>query len=238
MGGRGQAKPKGETGRAMNDASGSSGGGASIEDMRSNLRSRFGIVLDSSVNNLPVANVGAACDGVELVLDDFPEAKSVVTVIDYTGDSYMAQYDPNTQSIHLGRVFSQESYKDFEDDIGDAKGTTAHETGHAVNFWIVSEQSNSRMELADDWNNNRTARAIIAEGCREVQRGQNGRDAFGNRRNFDSIIGETSYYAVSHDRGEALAESVGNYACKGEDAAPLSVAVHGIIKRKHDELTR
>ena len=215
---------------------------ADFDELAKYMQDAHGITIDQSVRNLDFETARQGLQGVENVLNEFPQMAGVVRSVAYdpttTAYAYASyQIGPSGSleaSLFMSNYFANpQSFRDslvrdgsFHPRNSDAMQVMAHETGHALETAMANKASGSLWEALDTRRKRKQATNVISQACREVKK-----TPYGKGKKNDDLVGAVSGYARKN-RSEALAECVGDYIANGSNSNPLSQAVWGILKNK------
>ncbi len=206
-----------------------------------------GVNLDvASLSGLTFENVREAAQGMERIIDEFPQAKTLVGNMSLKGvrtkNGVMAQagFYGNVQvsdhyyaksETQLGQTYDRSAKSGFHP-AGTTKADIAtHEMGHVLDSALIRKAipGNSywdKIDRANAWKKSTISGKVISEACKAVKKTPAGK----GMKNAQ-LISAVSQYATAN-RAETLAECVADYAANGANAKPLSVAVWSILKRE------
>ena len=235
MGGRGSssASSRSASPRSASDA-------ADLRQLSEYMMRRHGVAVDPSVGALDFETVRQGLQGVENVLNEFPQMAGVIRSVRYdpsTKAYAYASYGSNGHGglearISMSGYFSnpQDLSKSLASDgsfhpkNSNAMQVMAHEAGHALETAMANKASSNIWEAFDTRRKRKQATSVISRACREVKKTPYGR----GKRNEDLVSAVSGY--ARRNRSEALAECVGDYVANGAKSNPLSQAVWGILK--------
>lgn len=205
-----------------------------------------GVKLDvASLSGLTFENVREAAQGMERIIDEFPQAQKMVGMslkAQRTKNGVMAQaglYGDVTLSDHyfakteaqLNQTYDRSTKSGFHP-AGTTKADIAtHEMGHVLEAALVWKMvpGNSywdRINRATAWKKCTYAAQVVSEACKAAKK-----TSAGKGMKNAQLISAVSQYATMN-KSETLAECVADYTANGTNAKPLSVAVWNILKRE------
>lgn len=210
------------------------------EELEEYMHDEHGIAVSPTLREIPVENAKKAMEGIEQVLNEFPEiADSIDTVTYRAGGGSVHASNLGNGTILLRGTFgdSAESLAEYKDPGigGDAATITAHEMGHTLERAMIrtaiakGDIDDGYYGYVNAWNKNTMATKVVGEACRNVKKTDYG---FGKtnaelRRGVSYYAG---YYKGAAGNREALAECVMDYVTNGAGANPLSIEVVRVAK--------
>lgn len=198
------------------------------------LNDHFDVIVDDTVKSLDFESVRDGIQGIEKVLDEFPQAKAMFTAISTGNHGIMAAgYD--------GKItFNPKYYRTREKAVAVSQSTGyhpkgnntistgSHEAGHLLERVLIEKNNVLGSSLIGliEWEICTQAKVVVSQACRDAKKHTDGK----GMRNAE-LKGNVSGYAKKDD-SECLAEAVADYTLNGENAALLSRCIWSILKKR------
>lgn len=210
----------------------------SFEELKNYVETKYNITVDNSVEKLDFQSVREGVQGIEFVIQEFPQATSSFKTIGTAKNGLMcAGYDG---SISFNPSFYQTRKTAlFNHGIGEGTspsglhpkgnnclGSGSHESGHILEKALIDKVGGENALGQLSWNDCTYAKAVVSDACKQAKKLP---ECKGMRNS--ELKGAISQYAKSND-SECLAEAVCDYTLNCEDAAPLSKIIWEILKKE------
>ncbi len=194
------------------------------------LQDKYNVKMDEKVKELYFIPVQQSLEGVEKMLEEFPEAQQFLKEITVDKGGVMSMGYHGRLSFN-SVVYKREDGVGFTSERGWSPANCGnfqvgvHEMGHLLERTLIEKNyiGCSIYEKAKAWNNCTEAKKIIAEACKNIKKSS------GREFTFQKIQAQVSEYALTN-KSECLAECVADYMSNGKQAAPLSQEVWKILK--------
>ena len=208
--------------------------------LKNYVKQEYGMDWDISVDALDFASVREGVRGIELVIQEFPQAKGSFKLIGTQKNGLMcAGYDGDINfnpglfdtRQHVLSVYPQ--YMHPQNDT--LMGRGSHEAGHILEKALIDKANNGQASQlgALSWKDCTYAKAVIRDACIAAKKLP---ECKGKTKG--ELKREISRYATD-DRSiggggpsECLAEAVSDYVQNGTNAAPLSKEIWKILKKE------
>lgn len=203
------------------------------------LDSKYNIYIDDSVKQLDFETVRNSIEGVESIIDEFPDVgtflKSGITsnsgVMSCSGSklSFNPQYF-NDKQLFIDTC-NTNSKMGFWVSNSSPKSIGVHEAAHGVE-WALIQANPSYVYDYDKtiaWNNCNEATLIVVEACRNIQKTQ-----YGIGKTQTELIQAISSYALKDD-SETMAEAFADVSANGINANPLSIEIKRLTKEQMEK---
>lgn len=197
------------------------------------LSTTYGVTIDDSVKVLNFESVREGIEGIERVLNEFPQAKSRFTKVSTGNNGIMSasykgriDFNPSYYMTRANAVAASQS-TGFHPKGNNVISTGAHEAGHLLETALIEKRSpNADLTGLIEWTNCTQAKVVVSQACKNAKKLPDGKGL----RNVE-LKGGISGYAKKDD-SECLAEAVSDYILNGENAAPLSRCIWDILKNE------
>lgn len=215
---------------------------ADFNQLAQYMQSTHGISIDPSVRNLNFDAAKQGIQGIDNVLNEFPQMAGTIKSVGYDSSTSAYAYatykfGSNGQleaSLFMSSYFANpQSLRDsltrdgaFHPKNSDAMQVMAHEAGHALETAMANKASSNIWDAFDIRNKRKLSTRVISNACRQVKK-----TPYGKGKKNDGLVSAVSGYARKN-RSEALAECVGDYIANRSNSNPLSQAVWGILKKE------
>lgn len=210
----------------------------SLASLKKYLNEAYGIEMDNSVLDMNLESVRDAIDGMESVIEEFPEISQNIKTVELGETGVMSC---STRKITLNPSYFEkpgaldEAIKNSVESGWWPKNTSiasigAHEAGHAVNWELILRDTSYEYDFQRtiDWNDEQTAKSIVSQACKNVKSSQ----PKGKKKTYEEIRQAQSRYGATKP-AEAIAESFADLYANGESASPLSKEIIKIIKQRY-----
>ena len=211
-----------------------------FEDLTNYLNSGS-IKLDDTVKDLNFDMVKRTLSSIVEVGDKYPGAFENLKTVTTSSEGIMScsgsQITFNPEYYNNIDKFN-EICKDCSDNGWWIKNSSiesigAHEFGHSINWDLInSKPSIEFYEKVDDWNEDRTAKKIVSQACKELKKTE-----YGKGLKFNEIRSRQSEYGAT-TAAEAIAESYADIYANKDNANPLSKKIVEIIDALFEEYSK
>ena len=203
------------------------------------MQKKHGIKLSSSFSTCNVEKLRGALQGVDVVMNAFPEAKISEIVKKSNGRFIMAACwkGENPFYIEMNNMYLRNDDKvielkpsDFHPDKFGTRASGAHEMGHIVNFVITRKEKDGKMGYGGA-----NAEAIAREITKKAASTVAGKDVSTDFPTLMKMRKEISGYAdMSYDYMETIAESFADVVENRDKAKPLSKEIYKLVKERYN----
>lgn len=206
------------------------------------MNDHYGVSVDSSVGKLDFDAVHQGVQGIEQVMNEFPQAKSTLKSISTDKTGVMAAgydgtitFNPSyyTDVSKLSSMI-QGNTTGFHPKNNDLLTTGSHEMGHLLERTLIEKSMRSGKYTFGviEWNKCGEAKRVVSEASKNAKKSPEGKNPSTGKayRNFE-LTAQVSGYAMQNS-SECLAECVADYVANGENASILSKEVWKILKRE------
>lgn len=189
------------------------------------------IAVDKSVKALDFESVKEGMQGIEKVLQEFPQAQSMLHKISTKKSGIMCaefkgtiNFNPTIFDTRSNALKAHPATPLYIKGNG-IIASGAHETGHILEAALINKDANIAFKgLA--WTDCTKAKEVVSEACKAAKK-----TAEGKGKLNAALKGEISGYART-DASECMAEAVSDYVVNGSDSAVLSKEIWKILKRE------
>lgn len=206
-------------------------------EMKSYMKQTYGIDVSDSVGNLDFQSVREGVQGIEYVMQEFPQAQTSFKTIGTKKNGIMcAGYDGDI-NFNPGYYQTRQSVINVHGDGtshlhpkgNNAFGSGCHEAGHILEKALIDKSSDGQSLLGkSSWRDCTYAKAIVSDACKTVKKLPECKGM-----SFTQLKRAISEYAAPpYSVSECLAEAVCDYALNGEEAAPLSREIWKLLKKE------
>ena len=225
------------TNAVNNDIIGTVGECKDIPSAVKHFMDKWGVILDPSLDKLDFDSVLEGLRGIEVVLEEFPQARehlhriSLGTLKDkaimettFSGTiRYSKDYYKNRESI-LSALFKSSSH--FHPDGSNCLSFGAHEMGHILDGLIISRNTAlSYTDKSNAWKKHTEATKIVNRAIERIK---------GKTHNPISkylMKSKISIYST-YNNSECISEAIADYIIHGDNSNELSKAIWNILKEE------
>lgn len=210
-----------------------------FKELKEYLKQKHNVDMTDSVGALDFLSIREGTEGIERILQEFPQAAPSLQVIGTRKDGLMC-------ASYNGEIFFNPGYYKRREDVlaahgngvqymhpkgNNAYGTGCHEAGHILEKALIDKANGGPSAWGKiQWDDMFYTKAVVGDACKaakklpECKGMRNGqlKDA------ISAYAGRGSGYSAS----ETMAEAVCDYALNGERAAPLSKEIWKILKKE------
>lgn len=206
------------------------------------MNDHYGVSVDSSVGKLDFDAVHQGVQGIEQIMNEFPQAKSTLKSISTGKTGVMAASYDGTITFNPGYYTDvsklsgmiQGNTTGFHPKNNDLLTTGSHEMGHLLERTLIEKSMHSGKYTFGviEWNKCGEAKRVVSEASKNAKKSPEGKNPSTGKayRNFE-LTAQVSGYAMQNS-SECLAECVADYVANGENASILSKEVWKILKRE------
>lgn len=208
------------------------------------MNDHYGVSVDSSVSKLDFDAVHQGVQGIEQVMNEFPQAKSTLKSISTDKTGVMAASYDGTITFNPSYYIDASKLKKagmirgnttgFHPKNNDLLTTGSHEMGHLLERTLIEKSMHSGKYTFGgiEWNKCTEAKRVISEASKNAKKLPEGKNPSTGKayRNFE-LTAQVSEYAMKNS-SECLAECVADYVANGENASILSKEVWKILKKE------
>ena len=206
----------------------------------------YNIKLEKSVTSLDFDVVKESIEGVDLIINQFPELK--------TSLKYIKTSSSGVMSCSGDTINFNPKYYDNPNVIRDAclrcsdsgwwvknaspKSIGSHETAHGIE-WLLIELNEtdygdglsiiSRYNRREAWSKCTEAKKIVSEACKNIKKTPYGKDKI-----FRELKQAISEYANTNP-SETLAEAFADVTANGDNANPLSLEIKRLTIKQYND---
>ena len=210
------------------------------------LLKNYNIKLEKSVTSLDFDVVKESIEGVDLIINQFPELK--------TSLKYIKTSSSGVMSCSGDTINFNPKYYDNPNVIRDAclrcsdsgwwvknaspKSIGSHETAHGIE-WLLIELNEtdygdglsiiSRYNRREAWSKCTEAKKIVSEACKNIKKTPYGKDKI-----FRELKQAISEYANTNP-SETLAEAFADVTANGDNANPLSLEIKRLTIKQYND---
>lgn len=210
------------------------------------LLKNYNIKLEKSVTSLDFDVVKESIEGVDLIINQFPELK--------TSLKYIKTSSSGVMSCSGDTINFNPKYYDNPNVIRDAclrcsdsgwwvknaspKSIGSHETAHGIE-WLLIELNEtdygdglsiiSRYNRREAWSKCTEAKKIVSEACKNIKKTPYGKDKI-----FRDLKQAISEYANTNP-SETLAEAFADVTANGDNANPLSLEIKRLTIKQYND---
>ncbi|MCM1328831.1 MAG: phage head morphogenesis protein [Ruminococcus sp.] len=214
-----------------------------FQQLKGYMMNAYNICVSESVGSLDFESVKEGVQGIEYIINQFPQAKSSFKSIGTNKNGLMcAGYDGDIN-------FNPATYKTREGALrghGIGEGITpsglhpkgnncfgsgCHESGHLLEKALIDKMNGSETMLGRImWETEALSKSIVSDACKTAKKLPECKGMANSslRNQISRYAGEASKYSAS----ETLAEAVCDYSLNGENAAPLSKIIWETLKKE------
>lgn len=199
------------------------------------------IKLDDTVKDLNFDMVKRTLSSIVEVGDKYPGAFENLKTVTTSSEGIMScsgsQITFNPEYYNNIDKFN-EICKDCSDNGWWIKNSSiesigVHEFGHSINWDLINKKPLIEFyEKVDDWNEDRTAKKIVSQACKELKKTE-----YGKGLKFNEIRARQSEYGAT-TAAEAIAESYADIYANKNNANPLSKKIVEIIDALFEEYSK
>ena len=189
------------------------------------------ITVDNTVDSLDFESVKEGMQGIDNVLQEFPQAQPYLQKISTKDSGIMCaqyngtiNYNPNVFATRSDALAEHPTTKQYIKN-NNIVASGAHEAGHVLEIALVEKDSNIVLKKLA-WVDCTKAKEVVGEACKTAKKTPEG-----NGKLNAELKREISGYATQ-DASECMAEAVSDYITNGNDAAILSKEIWKILKRE------
>lgn len=207
-----------------------------FKEMQDYFKNKWGVTVDSGIENLDFSAVQPSADGIVNVLNNFPKAHNMfkrlgIGVNGVMGASFNGEITFNPQyydDISNLTDMIQGATTGFHPKNTGLVETGSHEAGHILERALIEKNgfSGDKTGALLSWRECTEAKKVVSEACKAAKKTAEGK----GKKNVE-LIEQVSRYAKK-DKSETLAECVSDYMANGEKASILSKEVWKILKRE------
>ncbi len=216
-------------------------------DLQRYMHDNYQIDINHDVSSLDFGSVRDNIQGLEEVLNEFPQARGLLgdnfsIGVEKGGAAYAcAAYWGDKLRFYSGMFKKAEKLNtSYNQDVASGwspGGTTAadilrHEMGHllarAISVKVaqgIQDRQKRLFAMSDDWEHNTQESRILTKAINNMS------DRAGKVLNYLQEVQRVSRYAAKN-RGEAFAECICDYSKNGENAQELSKEVWKLVKKE------
>ncbi|MDU4045486.1 MAG: minor capsid protein [Peptoniphilus harei] len=211
-----------------------------FEDLTNYLNSGS-IKLDDTVKNLNFNMVKRTLSSIVEIGDKYPGAfenlKTVTTssegIMSCSGSqiTFNPEYYDNIENFN--KMCKECSDSGWWIKNSSIESIGVHEFGHSINWDLINKKPFIEFyEKVDDWNEDRTAKKIVSQACKELKKTE-----YGKGLKFNEIRARQSEYGAT-TAAEAIAESYADIYANKNNANPLSKKIVEIIDALFEEYSK
>lgn len=213
-----------------------------FSELQKYMKDHYNVSVDSSVCKLDFAAVHQGVQGIEQIMNEFPQAKNTLKSISTGKTGVMAAsydgtitFNPSyyTNISKLSGMI-QGNTTGFHPKNNDLVTTGCHEMGHLLERTMIekSMQSGKYAFGGIEWGKCTEAKKIVSEASKSAKKLPDGKNPSTGKayKNFE-LTAQVSRYAMQNS-SECLAECIADYIANGENASILSKEVWKILKRE------
>lgn len=200
-----------------------------FEQLAEYFNNNYNVTIDNAVKSLDFESVKEGLQGVEIVMREFPQAKSSLHKIGVRKDGIMnAGYEGDINFNPFYYTDRKVAVKASQSTGYHPKGnntvsTGSHEAGHILEKALIDKDGGSAFGVIA-WSECMYAKSVVKDAQKAAKKTPEGK----GKRNYD-LMHEISGYANTN-ASECLAEAVADYTLNGENAAILSREIWKILK--------
>lgn len=208
---------------------------ADYDELFQYYKKTYNVDFDSSIKGLDFESVKEGMHGVELVMDEFPQAKSTLKRISTENSGVMCasyngtiNFNPSYYKDRQSAVNASRSTSGFHPKGNNVVSTASHEMGHLLERTLIEQKNTGASDLIGklEWRNCTQAKFVVSEACKAAKKTIDGKGL----RNSELKKG-VSRYATTDD-SECLAEAVADYIINRDKASVLSRMIWNVLKRE------
>lgn len=189
-----------------------------------------GYTMSDAIEKLDFACVRSSAYGVEIVIDEFPQAKGVFAGFDIKNSGVMCATFSGKINYNPKYYSKAENLKSMI--MGDKTGfhpkntgileTGSHEMGHILELALINKNNGGVFA----WSECTEAKRVVSEACKLAKKHPDGKGKLNNQ-----LKSEISGYAMK-DASECMAEAVADYVANKDNASVLSREIWKILKKE------
>lgn len=210
------------------------------------LLKNYNIKLEKSVTSLDFDVVKESIEGVDLIINQFPELKTSLKYIKTSSSGVMScsgdvinfnpKYYDNPNVIRDACLRCSDSGWWVKN--ASPKSLGSHETAHGIE-WLLIELNEtdygdglsiiSRYNRREAWSKCKEAKKIVSEACKNIKKTPYGKDKI-----FRELKQAISEYANTNP-SETLAEAFADVTANGDNANPLSLEIKRLTIKQYND---
>lgn len=210
------------------------------------LLKNYNIKLEKSVTSLDFDVVKESIEGVDLIINQFPELKTSLKYIKTSSSGVMSclgdtinfnpKYYDNPNVIRDACLRCSDSGWWVKN--ASPKSIGSHETAHGIE-WLLIELNEtdygdglsiiSRYNRREAWSKCTEAKKIVSEACKNIKKTPYGKDKI-----FRDLKQAISEYANTNP-SETLAEAFADVTANGDNANPLSLEIKRLTIKQYND---
>lgn len=201
-----------------------------FDTLGAHIKNKYKIDMDASVKSLDFESIKEGMQGIELVMDEFPQAqKSLVKISTDKSGVMCASYNgtinfnPSYYTDRTKAVNASQSTGGFHPKGSNVVSTGSHEMGHILEKALIDKDTGGGITGRRAWGDCTYAKAVVSEACKTAKKMTG--------KKYGELKGDISGYA-KQDASECLAEAVADYITNGENASLLSKEIWKILKKE------
>ena len=202
-----------------------------FDTLKAHFKNKYSIKMDSSVKKLDFESVKEGMQGIELVMNEFPQAQKALVRISTNKDGVMCasyngtiNFNPTYYTDRTQAVLASRS-TGFHPKGSNVVSTGSHEMGHILEKALI-DKNGGGIAGRIAWDDCTYSKAVVSDACKSAKK-----TAEGKGKTNTVLKGEISGYA-KQDASECLAEAVADYIINGENASILSKEIWKILKKE------
>ena len=204
-----------------------------FDELKRYMKNTHNVSVSDSVKKLDFESVRESLEGVEKVLNEFPQARSSFKSVDVRNGGIMSagyegdiNFNPVYYKTREKAVSASISKTHFHPTGNNVLSTGSHETGHILEKALIDKIADNPTMGKLLWADKNIAKSIVSDAVSNAKKLPDGKGKLKSK-----LIGEISEYARS-DSSECLAEAVADYILNGEKSAMLSKEIWKLLKKE------
>ena len=208
---------------------------SNFKDLKTYFKNNYNVSVSDEISKLDFKAVKQSSKGIDYVLKEFPQAKSIFKGLDIKNSGVMC-------ATYNGTInFNPLYYKDYNTlkenmEQGDTTGfhpkntgiieCGSHEMGHILERALIEKVYIAENDKILAWSKCEQAKILVSNACKNVKKLKEGKGLKNNQ-----LISQISMYA-EQDKSECLAEAVADYIANKENASILSKEIWKLLKEE------
>jgi len=215
-------------------------GTQNFAEIKLHMKQNYDINVDDSVGSLDFRSVREGLQGVEYVMNEFPQAspsfKSIGTrkeglmCAGYDGDICFnpGYYQTRETALQCHGIGEGAAQSNLHPKGNNCASSGAHEAGHILEKALIDKSNGGESPIGKlNWNECTYSKAVVSDACKAAKKLPECK----GMRNFD-LKNAISEYALKGGDSECIAEAVCDYFLNGDEAQPLSKEIWKILKKE------
>lgn len=211
----------------------------SFDELKNYMGTKYNMTVSDAVGQLDFQSVREGVQGIEFVIQEFPQAAASFKSIGTASNGLMCAgydgsisfnptyYETRQKALFNHGIGEGTTQSNFHPKGNNPLGSGSHESGHILEKALIDKASNGESLLGQlSWNDCTYAKSVVSDACKQAKK----LPACKGMRNTE-LKGQISQYAKTND-SECLAEAVCDYTLNREEAAPLSRIIWDMLKKE------